>query len=154
VPEAFVRPTVTSGLETRLQDHQSRGVSRARLDAIITRFQLYDDLKKRVAARSHRAHAARTSSSSTAAWTGPASEAPSPSRSASGARIRSPSPGDQHAGVVLHRGEPEGPRAAGRRTAEFLKAQLAEIKIKLDTQEKQISQFKKRNLVELPQQPR
>src|SRR5207245_2408342 len=37
-------------------------------------------------------------------------------------------------------------------TAEFLKAQLAEVKAKLDTQEKEVSQFKKRNLVDLPQQ--
>jgi len=50
VPEAFVRPTVTSGLETRLQTISQEVFSRARLDAIINRFQLYDDLKKRVAA--------------------------------------------------------------------------------------------------------
>src|SRR5207249_7532623 len=41
-------------------------------------------------------------------------------------------------------------QAAG--TAEFLKAQLAEVKAKLDTQEKEVSQFKRRNLVDLPQQ--
>src|SRR2546426_1388013 len=50
VPEAFVRPTVTSELETRLQTISQEILSRSRLEALIARFNLYSDLRKRVAA--------------------------------------------------------------------------------------------------------
>src|SRR5215813_7091459 len=46
VPESFVRPTVTSELETRLQSISQEILSRSRLEGLITRFGLYADLKK------------------------------------------------------------------------------------------------------------
>jgi polysaccharide chain length determinant protein (PEP-CTERM system associated) len=46
VPEAFVRPTVTSDVETRLRTISQETLSRARLDSLITRFDLYADLRK------------------------------------------------------------------------------------------------------------
>ncbi len=46
VPEAFVRPTVTSDVETRLRTISQEILSRSRLDALITRFGLYPDLRK------------------------------------------------------------------------------------------------------------
>src|SRR5919197_6096993 len=46
VPESMVRPTVTSALETRLHTIGQEIMSRSRLDALITRFGLYPDLKK------------------------------------------------------------------------------------------------------------
>jgi polysaccharide biosynthesis transport protein len=46
VPEVFVRPTVTSELETRLQTISQEILSRARLEALITRFGLYPGLRK------------------------------------------------------------------------------------------------------------
>src|SRR3989475_4594602 len=48
VPEAFVRSTVTSALETRLQTISQEIFSRSRLEALINRFGLYPDLRKRV----------------------------------------------------------------------------------------------------------
>src|SRR4029434_822423 len=48
VPEAFVRSTVTSALETRLQTISQEILSRSRLEELIDRFGLYTDLKKRV----------------------------------------------------------------------------------------------------------
>src|SRR3954465_6029757 len=48
VPEAFVRSTVTSALETRLQTITQEILSRTRLEELITRFGLYADLKRRV----------------------------------------------------------------------------------------------------------
>src|SRR2546422_619339 len=50
VPESFVRPTVTSALETRLHTISQEILSRSRLDALITRFGLYPDFRKRVSA--------------------------------------------------------------------------------------------------------
>src|SRR5437667_6293056 len=46
VPEAFVRSTVTSALETRLHTISQEVLSRTRLEALINRFNLYADLRK------------------------------------------------------------------------------------------------------------
>src|SRR5438552_945908 len=48
VPEAFVKSTVTSALETRLQTITQEILSRSRLEDLITRFGLYADLRRRV----------------------------------------------------------------------------------------------------------
>ena len=48
VSEAFVRPMVTSELETRIQTIHKQVMSRARLSDIITRLNLYPELKGRV----------------------------------------------------------------------------------------------------------
>ena len=47
VPESFVRSTVTSELETRLQTISQEILSRARLESLISRFGLYADQRKR-----------------------------------------------------------------------------------------------------------
>src|SRR5262245_10325953 len=47
VPEFFVRSTVTSAVETRLQTISQEVLSRARLEALINRFGLYADLRER-----------------------------------------------------------------------------------------------------------
>src|SRR5438094_9071321 len=49
VPEAFVRSTVTSALETRLHTISQEILSRSRLEALINRLGLYADLRKRIA---------------------------------------------------------------------------------------------------------
>src|SRR3989449_6508908 len=46
VPEAFVRSTVTSALETRLHTISQEVLSRARLEDLINRFGLYVELRK------------------------------------------------------------------------------------------------------------
>ncbi len=48
VSESFVRPTVTSELETRIQTIHKQVMSRARLSDVITRLDLYPELKGRV----------------------------------------------------------------------------------------------------------
>src|SRR5881296_3590981 len=48
IPETFVRSTVTSALETRLQTISQEILSRSRLEALISRFGLYGELKQRV----------------------------------------------------------------------------------------------------------
>src|SRR5580765_1830458 len=48
VSEAFVRPTVTSELETRIQTIHKQVMSRARLSEMITRLDLYPELKGKV----------------------------------------------------------------------------------------------------------
>src|SRR5689334_12782841 len=48
VSEAFVRPTVTSELETRIQTIHKQVMSRARLSEVITRLDLYPEMKGKV----------------------------------------------------------------------------------------------------------
>ena len=48
VPETFVPPTVTSALETRLHTISQEILSRSRLEALISRFNLYTDLRKQM----------------------------------------------------------------------------------------------------------
>ena len=153
VPEAFVRPTVTSGLETRLQTISQEVFSRARLDGIITRFHLYEDLKKRVAAEEviermrsdiqlEYRGVDRAGQRGTIAF-------------AVSFRGKDPQTVAQVTNTLASFFIEENLKVRERQaagTAEFLKAQLAEVKAKLDTQEKEVSQFKKRNLVDLPQQ--
>src|SRR5262249_50505920 len=46
VPEAFVRPAVTGGLESRLHMIKQEILSRTRLTELITRFNVYPELRK------------------------------------------------------------------------------------------------------------
>jgi len=153
VPEAFVRPTVTSGLETRLQTISQEVFSRARLDAIINRFQLYDDLKKRVAAEEV---IERMRSDIQLEYRG-VDRAGQRGTIAFAVSYRGKDPltvaqvTNTLASFFIEENLKVRERQAAG-TAEFLKVQLAEVKVKLDTQEKQVSQFKRRNLVDLPQQ--
>src|SRR5688500_18328646 len=48
IPDQLVRSTVTSELETRLQTISQEILSRARLEALIDRFGLYSDIRKKV----------------------------------------------------------------------------------------------------------
>src|SRR5213594_3041646 len=48
VPEAFVRPTVTGEVETRLQSISQEIFSRSSLETLITRFNLYPRLRSRL----------------------------------------------------------------------------------------------------------
>jgi len=50
VPEAFVRPTVTSELETRIHSISQEILSRSRLESLVTRMGLYPELKDRAPA--------------------------------------------------------------------------------------------------------
>jgi polysaccharide chain length determinant protein (PEP-CTERM system associated) len=153
VPEAFVRPTVTSGLETRLQTISQEVFSRHRLEDIINRFQLYGDLKTRASGE----------------------EVVERMRSDIALEYRGVDRGG-HRGTVAFaisfRGKDrqqvaqvantlaslfieENLKVRERQatgTAEFLKVQLDEVKGRLDAQERQVSAFKKRNLADLPQQ--
>jgi len=153
VPEAFVRPTVTSGLETRLQTISQEVFSRARLDAIITRFRLYEDLKKRVAAEEviermrsdiqlEYRGVDRAGQRGTIAF--------AVSFRGKDAQTVAQVTNTLASFFIEENLKVRERQAAG--TAEFLKAQLAEVKTKLDNQEKEVTQFKKRNLGEMPQQ--
>lgn len=154
VPEAFVKSTVTSALETRIQTISQEILSRSRLEALINRFDLYPALRTRV----------------------PLEQVIERMRKDIRLELRSvESRGQREATVAFaisyQGGEPgtvsvvantlasfyveENLKARERQatgTAEFLKVQLAETKKRLDEQEQRVSEFKRRHMGELPQQ--
>lgn len=151
VPEAFVRPTVTSGLETRLQTIAQEIFSRARLDRVIKQFRLYDDLKTRVSSeevieRMRRdiqvEYRGERGGKGTIAF-------------AVGFQGRDPVVVAQVANTLASFFVEENLKVREKQatgTSEFLKVQLVDVKARLDSQEKQVSEFKRKYLGELPQQ--
>jgi protein tyrosine kinase modulator len=155
IPEAFVRSTVTSALETRLQTISQEILSRSRLEALIDRFGLYADLKTRVSPEEviarirgdiklelKSADVKGNQREATIAFT--ISYQGSDPRTASAVT-------NTLAGFYIE----ENLKARERQaigTAEFLKVQLGETKKRLDVQEERVSAFKRLHLGELPQQ--
>ena len=155
VPEAFVRPTVTSELETRLHTISQEILSRARLEALITRFGLYPGLRKEgqneeLVERMRRDIKLELKST----------DGKGERRSATTAfalSYRGPDP--QTVALVTNTLASfyieENLKVRERQatgTADFLKVQLGETRKRLDELEARVSEFRKRNLGELPQQ--
>ena len=142
LPEAFVRPTVTSELELRLQTISQEILSRSRLEALVTRLGLYPDLndattEEQAVERLRRdiqldlrmADANRPGAGTTTF-----------ALSYRGARSPDRRARDQYPRVLLHRREPPGARAAGDAAPpSFCSVQLQSAKKRLDEQEARMS---------------
>jgi polysaccharide biosynthesis transport protein len=154
VPESFVRSTVTSELETRLQTISQEILSRSRLEGLITRFGLYSDLRKResneeVLDRMRRDIQLEIRSA----------EAKGDRRAtiafALSYRGRDPQTVALVTNTLASFYIEENLKARERQatgTTEFLRAQISQTKKRLDEQERVVSEFKRRHLGELPQQ--
>jgi protein tyrosine kinase modulator len=156
VSEAFVRPSVTAELETRIQTIREEIMSRARLTDLITHFDLYPDLKQKGVPLDLMVEQMRrdiqldlngveqqlggrgATIAFTVSYTG-----------------REPQTVARVANMLASFYVEENTKARERQatqTAEFLKAQLASIKKELDDQDNQANDFKLRHISELPQQ--
>ena len=153
VPEAFVRPTVTSDVETRLRTISQEILSRSRLDALISRFGLYVDLRK---TRSNEEVVERMRSDIRLDFRGTDVR----TRSATIAfaiSYRGPDPDivaqvtNTLASFYIEENLKDRERQATG-TADFLKGQVAGTRTKLDELEARVGEFRKRYLGELPQQ--
>jgi succinoglycan biosynthesis transport protein ExoP len=154
VPESFVRPTVNSALETRLHAMSQEILSRSRLEALISRFGLYADEKKRMSNEEGvgrmrrdiqldlRSVDQREGRSALVAF--------ALSYQGSEPRQVAQVTNTLASFYVEENLKIRERQAAG--TAEFLKAQLTEARGRLDEQERLLTEFKKRYLGELPQQ--
>lgn len=154
VPESFVRSTVTSAIETRLQTISQEVLSRSRLEALINRFDLYTDLRKQapleaVVGRMRgdikleiKSAQLRGLREATVAFT-ISYQGSEPGRVALVTNTLASFYNEENVKARER-------QAAG--TAEFLKAQLGETKKRLDEHEQRVSGFKRRHLGELPQQ--
>ena len=155
VPEAFVQTTVTSGIDLRLQTITQQVLSRSRLEGLIDRFGLYADVLQRVSLEEvietmrkdivleqKGKQQNRGKDDPTVAFT-ISYKGRNPQQVAQVANTIASFYIDENLKV-------RGQQAAG--TAEFLGAQLTEVKQKLEEQEKRLSQFKERYMGELPEQ--
>jgi polysaccharide chain length determinant protein (PEP-CTERM system associated) len=154
VPEEFVRSTVTSAIETRLQTINQEILSRSRLEQLISRFGLYPDLRRRVSPEEVieamrrdiqlelRGAEQRGNERSTIAF--------SLSYRGSDAQTVAQVTNTLASFYIEENLKVRERQAAG--TADFLKIQLDQVKAKLDQQEKQVGEFKKSHVGELPQE--
>jgi polysaccharide biosynthesis transport protein len=158
VPEFFVRSTVTSAVESRLQTISQDVLSRARLETLIDRFGLYPDLRGHVPLeglidRLRKNIKLEVKSMELKGLN-------EGQREASVAFTISYQTGNPEAAALIantlasfyidENKKARERQAAG--TKDFLKVQLAETKTRLDAQEQRVSAFKRRYLGELPQQ--
>ena len=153
VPEAFVRPTVTSQLEIRLQTISQEILSRSRLEALIRRFNLYPDL-----------HTTTSNEEAVERMRGDiwlqlkatdTSKAGTTTAFSLSFQGRDPQTVAAVTNTLASYYIEENLKARERQatgTADFLRAQLADAKKRLDEQETRVSALRRRYLGQLPQQ--
>ena len=154
VPQEFVRSTVTSAVERRVQTISQSIMSRERLETLIRTFGLYTDLKERllpeeVVERMRKDTSVelkgfdqRGGANTTIAFT-VSFHGSDPQKVALVANTLASS--------YIEEDLKTRERQAGG-TAEFLQSQLEEMKRKLDAQEKEVSEYKEKYMGELPEQ--
>ena len=153
IPNEFVRSTVTSALETRLQTISQEILSRSRLEALIDRFGLYEEMRQtapieavlttmrndiNLSLRGSGGGRDSTTVAFTISYTGR-----DPQRVAAVANTLASFYIEENLKV-------RGEQASG--TSEFLAAQLREMELNLEKQEKEVSEFKNLYAGELPHQ--
>jgi polysaccharide chain length determinant protein (PEP-CTERM system associated) len=152
VPEAFVKSTVTSGLETRLQTISQEILSRARLEALIRRFDLYHDLRTKASPEVVLAQIRRDVrvelKGVEALVRGSAIVAFTVSYVGNDPQTAAEVANTLAAYYLAENTKAREQQASG--TAEFLRRQLNDVKDRLATQESLVSAFKRRHAGESP----
>ena len=153
VPEAFVRPTVTSDLEIRIHTISQEILSRSRLEALVTRMGLYPDLRDtpskeeavnrlrrdiRLELRSADANRGGTTTSFALSYRGAEPQTV--------ALVT-----NTLASFYIEENLKARERQASG-TADFLRVQLQDAKKRLDEQEARMGDLQRRYMGELPQQ--
>ncbi|HSB80857.1 MAG TPA: hypothetical protein VLM91_18905, partial [Candidatus Methylomirabilis sp.] len=154
ISESFVRPSVTGELDTRLQTISQEIMSRARLQDLITRFNLYPDLRQRLPPEALVERMRRDIRLKLKEVEGTGGRNVTIAFTLS-YRGREPQTVARVTNALASSYVEENlkvrERQAGSTTA-FLKGQLLEAQQKLDEQERRINDFKLRHSDELPQQ--
>jgi succinoglycan biosynthesis transport protein ExoP len=154
ISEAFVRPSVTTELETRIQTIHQQMMSRARLSDLIAGLNLYPDLRGVVSTDAlveRMRHDVKLSLSGVEQMTGrTATIAFNVSYSGRDPRKVADVVNTLVAAYVEENSRSRERQAA--RTASFLKSQLDAVKQEVDAQELRADQFKEHHTAELPQQ--
>jgi len=155
VPESVVRPTVTSTLETRLQTINQEILSRSRLEALISRFGLYGEARKKLAPDDVIARMRQDIKLEIKGVEIKGREQEATVAFAISYRGSDPNTVAMVTNTLASFYIEENMKVRERQasgTSEFLRVQLDEAKKRLDDQEKQVSAFKRKYVGELPQQ--
>jgi polysaccharide chain length determinant protein (PEP-CTERM system associated) len=154
IPEKLVSTTVTSAVETRLKTISQEILSRPRLEALRQRFGLYTDLQKRIPA-DQVIERMRSDIHLEIKGMDTRSESQAPVAFTLSYQGTVPKTVADVANTLASYYIEENVKARGLQasgTAEFLRAQLEQTKQRLDLLERNVSEFKRRHLGELPQQ--
>ena len=154
VPETFVQSTITSGIDFRLQTITQQVLSRSRLENLIDRFSLYQDLRQRVPLEQV---IERMRQDILLDQTGLQKEGKGETTVAFAISYkgRNPQQVAQVANTLASFYIDENLKIRERQaagTADFLRGQLDEMKQRLEEQEQRLRQFKERYMGELPEQ--
>jgi polysaccharide chain length determinant protein (PEP-CTERM system associated) len=154
VPEAFVRPTVTSELETRLHSISQEILSRSRLESLVARMGLYPELKDRAPVdeavnRLRRDIRLELKSADLSGGRGVTTSFTLSYRGADPQTVAVVT--NTLASFYIEENLKARERQATG-TAEFLRVQLVDVKKRLDEQEARNTELQRRYLGELPQQ--
>ena len=154
IPEKLVSSTVTSAVETRLKTISQEILSRPRLEALRERFGLYKDLQKRIPP-DQVIERIRSDIHLEIKGVDARSESQAPVAFTLSYQGTAPKTVADVANTLASYYIEENVKARGLQassTAEFLRVQLEQTKQRLDQQERNVSEFKRRHLGELPQQ--
>jgi len=155
VAETFVRSSVTGEMDARLQTISQEILSRARLEALVERFNLYPDLRRRPGFREAAVEQARRDIQVELKGVEATGGRSATIAFAVSFRGRDPDTVAQVANALASFYVQENLQIRERQatdTAQFLKAQLDETKSRLDAEEQRVGAFKRSHLGELPEQ--
>ena len=155
IPEKLVSPTVTSAVETRLKTISQEILSRPRLNALRQRFGLYRDLEMRVPPDQVIERMRSDIQLELKGVETKGSEPQGPVAFTLSYQGTVPKTVADVANTLASYYIDENVKARELQasgTAEFLRVQLEQTKRRLDQQERNVSEFKRRHMGELPQQ--
>lgn len=150
IPDEFVRSTVTSALEVRLQTISQEILSRARLEEVITRFGLYQDLKQQASMEAVIEQMRRDVKIDSKGREERATVAFSVSYRGREAQKVSLVANALAASFIEENLKMRERQATG--TADFMRVQLEDLAKKLGELEMKVGDFKARHIGELPEQ--
>lgn len=154
VPEGFVRPSVTGDLETRLYTVSQEILSRGRLRALIDRFGLYPELRRRTSPEAVIEQMRRDIKLNLKGAEAPAGHGATIAFAIS-YRGRDPATVAEVTNTLASFYVEENTRVRERQaagTAEFLRGQVGEMQKRLEDQEGRLRDVKARYMGELPEQ--
>jgi polysaccharide chain length determinant protein (PEP-CTERM system associated) len=156
ISEAFVRPSVTEELETRIRTIQQEVLSRTRLTAVITRFDLYRDFRKKgvpfEAIVERMRHDIQLDLQGVEQQMSGRNSTIAFAITYSGQDPQTVATVANALAALYVEENTKSREGQAVQTAEFLKAQLADVKNEMDAQARRSSEFKLQHMGELPQQ--
>ena len=155
VAETFVRSSVTGEMDARLQTISQEILSRARLEALVERFNLYPDLRRRPGFREAAVEQARRDIQVELKGVEATGGRSATIAFAVSFRGRDPDTVAQVANALASFYVEQNLKLREQQasdTTQFLKVQLDETRRRLDAEEERIGDFKRRHVGELPEQ--